>query len=127
MTTLGETLRRADDLRANTYDDQTKTGWVNRLEGILQTEVLKEWPGKGDGEPPMQYRWPEDEHTALLAQKPYDELYTLYLFSMIDYHNREYDDYDNSMTLFNAAFDSYRKHRRRLGIPEADTIVTNLL
>ena len=45
----------------------------------------------------------------LLIAFPFDNLYELYVESMIDYYNREYGNYNNSAMLFEARYTEYKK------------------
>lgn len=74
------------------------------------------WSNAGDLPPRV---WPEDGDKPLLVPAPYDELYDLYLFAMIDYHDREYGGYNNDMEQFNAAFGAFRRHWWRRQTPRS--------
>ena len=37
--TLSEVIARADELKPNAFSNETKTGWINTLEGKVQTGV----------------------------------------------------------------------------------------
>lgn len=67
--------------------------------------------------PPFPRRFPEDGDLPLLVPPPYDELYGLYLFSQLDLYNREIQNYNNSVALFNAALDEWRQSYHRTHLP----------
>lgn len=52
----------------------------------------------------------------LSVKEPYSKLYSQYLFAMIDWFNKEYDNYNNAIAMFNASFaefaDWYNSGRR---------------
>ena len=58
-----------------------------------------------------------DMETELLVPAPYDEMYLRWLEAMIDYHNGEDERYNNAITLFNNAFDGYKKYYTRNHMP----------
>jgi len=54
----------------------------------------------------------EDTET-VFAPDPYAEMYQWYIFAQMDLFDRNYDDYNNSITMFNSKFDEYAKFYRR--------------
>ena len=69
--------------------------------------------------PKIVEKFPEDGDLPLLVGAPHDRLYDLYLMAQLDFYNREYDNYNNSVTAFNAALDEWRQsyHRTHLPLP----------
>ena len=69
--------------------------------------------------PKVAEAFPEDGDLPLLVGAPHDRLYDLYLMAQLDFYNREYDNYNNSVTAFNAALDEWRQiyHRTHLPLP----------
>lgn len=59
----------------------------------------------------------EGDEPKLLVPAPYDGLYDLYLWSKIDFVNREMDNYNNSAAAYNAALDEWKKAYNRTHIP----------
>ena len=39
---------------------------------------------------------------------PYDDIYNLYVSAMIDFYNREYNDYNNTILMFQERLDQYK-------------------
>lgn len=39
--TLKEATEKIDALKINAYSNEQKTGWINKLEGVIQIEVIK--------------------------------------------------------------------------------------
>ena len=108
MATINTTLAEVDELKPNPYSEEVKAGWLAELDGKIAVEVLhQETPVYG----------PEAWDTPLLVPAPYDNLYALYVSAMIDYYNQELDRYQNSMVVFNAAMDEYRKWYQRTNLP----------
>jgi hypothetical protein len=56
--------------------------------------------------------------TELLAAFPHDGLYVHYMAAQIDYHNGEFDRYNNGMVMFTVAYQAFadawmRNHMHR--------------
>jgi len=95
-------IERLDAIRPNSYSEEQKLEWINNLEEMVQMQVM---------EIPVirSLSYPEDMDTELFITAPFDNLYGLYLESMIDYYNREYGNYNNSALMFETRFDEYKK------------------
>lgn len=93
MATMNTVIEYVDGVKPNVYTEEDKYRWLSTLEGMLCAEVF------GDREP-QGLRLPEDGDKALRVGHPYEELYALYVMAMIDFHNREYNDYNNAMLMF---------------------------
>lgn len=107
--TINLAIAKVDELRPNAYDDETKASWISVLDGRIAMEVHHD---------ASFAKYTKDEWDGdLVVPFPYDNIYELYLMAMIDYHNREYGNYNNDMTMFNAALDEYRKYYRRTNTP----------
>ena len=96
----GELIAAVDALRPNPYSTGQKLRWLALLDQKLESEVLSVYE-EVDANRSPDY----GEETALLAPFPYDwELYTNWLFAQIDLMNAEIVKYNQSMTLFAAAW-----------------------
>lgn len=130
--TTGEAIKRVNDLKPNTYTDQMKIAWLSELDGkifqevILTHEVRKHhhhhhWPDPLDREDDSMEEKEHHHHHHHCEFKPYKDLtdelivpfphagdvYTFYLMSQIDLHNAETAKYNQSIVLFNAAYQTY--------------------
>lgn len=114
--TINEAIQRADELKPNAYNPETKADWIRELEGRISLEVLKE------AEPVI----PESDDAELLVPAPYDSIYPLYISAMIDFHNADYDDYNNSMVLFNSTYEAFARHYRQTHMPQQATHFINI-
>ena len=108
MTKLAAAISMADEIRDNVFSNAIKTAWINELEATIQVELLG--INKDDI---VQYVYVVDSETELIANPPYDRIYQLYLYAMIEFAQKEYSDYQNSMNLFNAAYLDYCKWYQR--------------
>ena len=109
MITLKEVIKRADVLRSNAIEQQTKATWVYRLECEVHLAFGDEIP---------KNTWPLDME--LRCPAPYDNIYELYLVAMIDYYHGESDTYANDMDMFNAAWNEARAYIRRTNRPKSE-------
>ena len=106
--TLEEVIERVNRLKPNPYTSEQKTEWINKVEGMLQTDALDI--------PAHQIKildWETDKETELLAKLPHSDVYDHYLFSMIDYMNSDIESYNNSMTMFNTLYNMAVKSMRK--------------
>ena len=100
MATMNTVIEYVDRVKPNAYADDDKYRWINTLEGLVSHEVLNSnAPG---------YILPDDADTPLLIVSPYDDIYHLYVSAMIDFYNREYNDYNNAILMFQERLDQYK-------------------
>ena len=102
MPTINEVIERNKAVKPDTYDETTKAEWLYRLDGRISKEIMHQ-------EPPAHYIYPEDGDKELLVPFPYDDMYDYYLQAMIDYNNKEFKTYNNSLAMYNKAFGEYAK------------------
>ena len=100
MATMNTVIEYVDRVKPNAYSNDDKYRWMNTLEGLVSREIHhKEAP---------EYDLPEDADTPLLVPAPYDDIYHLYVSAMIDFYNREYSDYNNTILMFQERLDRYK-------------------
>ncbi len=75
---------------------------------IPMTPLTPAWP-------PLERAkvWPEDGDKPLLAPPPYDRVYDFWLISSIEFALREYSSYNNSVLLYNEAYQEFAAWFRR--------------
>ena len=135
--TPNKAIEIVDRLSPNPYSEEDKLRWINELDGMVKRLVFQ-WNKKYIKEVEAQYEskqitkeeynvfldklkdyaYPEDMDKELLIETPFDNVYVLYLQAQIDYHNREYANYNNVAMMFDAKFSEYKKayireHRSR--------------
>lgn len=86
---LKEAIKRCDQMRPNTIDEEMKAEWLYELEGRL-AHVMNA--------PSPERVWPEDSELSMPA--PYEQVYERYLCAMIDLANQETDLYANDAAFF---------------------------
>ena len=100
---LKNVISRVDGMKPNAFSNEVKTGWVNELENMVQTEIFLLAP-----EEMVEYTWEENAESELLIRAPYSKLYWIYLHAMIDFTHGEYDKYSQTMQMFNAWLQEYQ-------------------
>lgn len=101
MATINKVMEQVDGVTLNTFDEEAKFQWLSNLDGMISRVVMEQAE-------PVTYEYPNDMDRTLLAGYPFEDLYTLYLKAMIEFYNREYDDYNNSMLMFNERLEQYK-------------------
>ncbi len=97
-----DVISQADALKPNDYSEKIKVGWLNEVEGKVQTEVFLLAP-----EEIFTYSSEGDLEAELLVAPPHDKLYAEYLAAKIDYANEDYDSYQNTMAMFNSFWNEF--------------------
>lgn len=110
--TPNKAIEYVDKVKVNAYGDEEKLQWIYELEGMVKRLVMQDKES-------VQLAYPDAMDQELLVPHPFDSIYALYLEAMIDYRNKEYTSYNNSMLMFNSKFDEYRKAYIRENKPES--------
>ena len=114
--TLIEAINRVDSIKPNRYTQIEKINWLSTLDGIVKAEIIDTHEG-GEAVTFKGYEVLADLTQTLLVPAPYDDMYIRWLEAQIDYANGEYGKYNNSITMYNAAFSAYEKYYNRLHKP----------
>ena len=115
--TLMDALYRIDEVKPNSYSQSEKTKWLSSLDGIVKREIIDTHEG-GEGVAYSGYTTDTALTTELLVPAPYDDIYLRWLEAQIDYANGEYGKYNNSITMYNAAYTAYANHYNRNHMPK---------
>lgn len=102
--TVSQVIQIVDDIKPNAFTNETKTAWLNEVEGMVQTEVFLFAPVEV-----IQYDYAEDKDTVLLVDPPHEKLYQAYLAARVDFANGEYNKYQNTMQMFNSFFGEFMR------------------
>ena len=114
--TIIEAITRLDALNFNTYKQPEKIEWLSKLDGMVKKHIIDTHEG-AEGVSFTGYTADTPLDTVLLVPAPYDEIYLRWMEAQIDYHNGEYDKYNNAIIMFNTDFDTYQKHYTRTHKP----------
>lgn len=102
MATINKTIEFVDKVKINPYSDEEKFRWISELDGMVRRTVLQEGGT-------FAYSYPNDGDTELIVPYPYDGVYTHWLEAKIDFYDKRFEDYNNTITMFYALFDEYKK------------------
>lgn len=117
-----EAISQLRELKPNQYSDSTMLRWLSDLDGQIYDDVLK---NSEDAPPPpsLPYIAERDMDTELLAAFPHDGLYINYLMMKIDFQNGEFTRYNNSMVMFNVAYQAFADAWIRAHMPKQDGVI----
>ena len=99
--TVGEILRVVDATKENEYDDMTKIGWINEVEGMLFCET-----GRRDSIEFVPLCSSTDD---VSLSEPYSRMYFLYIYAMMEMSKNDFDTYLKIMIEFEKVFAQYAK------------------
>ena len=108
--TVNDAIMAADKLRPNAYAEEEKVGWLSNLDGKIALEVQHRKEA-------VSYSYPKDNDTVLQVSEPHSDIYPLYIVSMIDFYNKDTEEYFNSHQMSNAAYNVYAKWYIRNNMP----------
>ena len=113
---IAEAISKVDALKPNTFEQEVKVEWLSTLDARVKSKIIDTHECK---EPIFFYGYDslDDQETELLVPAPYDEMYLRWLEAMIDYHNSEDSRYNNSIILFNNAYEDYKNYYTRTHMP----------
>ena len=119
--TIIEAIHKIDDLKHNTYSQGDKVKWLSRLDSMVKRHVIDTHEG-GEGVNFTGYDDSTDKDTELLIPEPYDEAYLRWLEAQIDYSNGEYAKYNNSIEMFNTAWNGFQNWYNRTHMPKGQSM-----
>lgn len=113
---IAEAIDLIDALRPNQYSDEDKVRWLSVLDGKAYIEVIL--THEGADEVSYEAYTTEDMDRELLIPAPYaHEVYINWLMAQIDQANAEIGKYNQSITLYNAAFLQWQQYYNRRHMP----------
>lgn len=114
--TVTECIAMVDALKPNQFDFATKVRWLSDIDATIVRELIDTHENSPLDGPFVPYE--EGDDRSLIAPHPYDILYRWYLESQIDLGNMEIGKYNNTRSLFNAAYQTYTDHYNRTHLPK---------
>ena len=112
-----EAINRIDALKQNTYSQVEKIAWLSNLDSLVKTQIIDTHEG-GEDVTFTGYAEDTDLNTELLIPAPYDEVYLNWLEVQIDLYNREYDKYNNAVTMYKDSLDDFSRWYNRTHMPK---------
>ena len=116
-----EAINRIDSLKHNTYTQNEKVAWLSRLDSMVKRLIIDTHEG-GDEVEFTGYNDSQDLNQDMLVPAPFDEIYLRWLEAQIDYTNGEYDKYNNSILMYQAAYDAYANYYNRNHMPKGKKV-----
>ena len=114
--TINEAIDALDAQKSNTFSRQEKIGWLSRLDGLIQRELVD--THQGGNAQFTGYTAETDPQTVLLVPAPWDEIYLHYMQAQMDYLSGDLTRYANAAALYNNCFAAYRNHVNRTCSPK---------
>ena len=106
---IKQAIDRINSLVHNTYTDSEKINWLSNMDMIVKTHIIDNYEGSENfvfgG-----YKDDVDMETELLVPAPFDDVYLKWMEAQIHYYDGEYNKYNNSILMYNAAFSAYANH-----------------
>lgn len=117
--TIHDAIAEVDILKPNMFCERDKIRWLSRLDTrIYEQIILTHEYNDGEEEVVFNGYREEDGEKELLVGQPYDEIYLHWLEAQIDYHNREYDSFNNSNSVFESLYSSFRNTYNNSHMPK---------
>ena len=114
--TIHNAINSIDELMHNPYTQENKVTWLSRVDTMVKKLVIDTHDG-GENVSFSGYYEDTDLETVLLIPEPFDEAYLRWMEAQIDYHNGEYNKYNNAILMFNSAYESYQNYYNRNHMP----------
>ena len=111
-----EAIERVDALKHNTFSNTQKVLWLSMLDSRVKMHIIDTHEG-ADAVNFTGYNEETDLETQLLTEAPFDEMYLRWLEAQIDLAHRENSSYNDSISLFDAAYQAYAKYYNRTHMP----------
>lgn len=116
-----EAINKIDEQKRNTYTQDEKLAWLNRLEWMIKLDIVDTHEG-GESVTFTGYNSDTPVTTELIASAPHDEVYLRWLEAQIDYTNGEMGKYDNSYAMFNTAYTAFSSYYNRTHMPKSTSL-----
>ena len=119
--TIAEVISKVDALKPNTYTTEDKVEWLSNLDARVKSKIID----AHESNEPVEFHGYDsllDQETVLLAPAPYDEMYLRWLEAQIDYANGEFGKFNNSITMFNAAYAAFANYYNRTHMPKGQKL-----
>lgn len=121
--TIKECIDLVDNVKPNQYSIEDKVAWLSFLDGLIINDVLKTHEGYDRKYDEFDGYSADRLSTKLIADHPYDTMYTAYLKMKIDEENGETARYNNSATMFNSYLGVYKKYYNKTHLPVNENIM----
>ena len=113
--TARELLTTIDQMRPNAFTDREKLQFLNTIEGRIYTEILNRADGNDLTFIPITEG---EEERELIVPIPYTDLYIYYMGAMIDFYNGDSGRYNDTVVLYNDAWENFAAYYRENNKPK---------
>lgn len=103
--TLEKLIENILTIKGQQFDNEIITSWINEIEGQVIDEVFNKAIGVNIEFVPYDYT--TDMERKLYISDRFQDVYTNYIYSKIDFLNQETERYNNDVVMFNAAYESF--------------------
>lgn len=118
--TILEAINEVDMLDPNQYTSAEKIKWLFRFDQQIKRDIYDTHEyNEGESEPVLGTYDSDHTGTTLLVPAPYDEIYIHYLFALIEYFNREIEQYNNRAEMLRSFYDSFRNDYNARHMPKS--------
>lgn len=112
---IRELFANIDQMRPNAFTDREKLYFLNTIEGRIYKEILQ----KAEGDDSVFQVFQEgEEERELIVPIPYTDIYLYYLAAMIDFYNGDSSRYNDTMVLYNQAWEDFAAYYRQTHKPK---------
>lgn len=119
--TIIEAVNGIDSFKTNTYSQEDKIQWLSKLDMTVKLEIIDTHEG-GDDIEFSGYTSATPVDTAMLIPAPHEDVYLRWLEAQIDYANGEFGKFNNSITMFNAAYAAFANYYNRTHMPNGQKL-----
>ena len=115
---ISKAISLVDRLKPNHFDNEIKIQWLSKLDGQIFGELICLHEREEGSATVFEPYTKSDMERELLIPFPYaEDVYSNYLMAQIDRVNGEDASYNQSITLYSAAFSRYQAWYRRNHMP----------
>lgn len=115
--TIADAISLVDNLKPNLYNAEIKMRWLSKLDGQIFEETILTHVREEEAPAFTPYT---DMTQELIVPFPYsDDVYINYLQAMIDRENGEMTRYNQSISLYSAAYGNYQAWYNRTHMPKS--------
>ncbi len=115
--TIQEAIDRADEMKQNLMQRDTKVKVLSEVDGLIWREVILKHEMPEDMATYTPYDGDTDPGQELLMPWPYDKAYVYRLMAEVDDMNLEQDKFNNDYSKFQSVFMSFCDWWRREHMP----------
>ena len=124
---IRECIDIVDGMKPNQYGVEDKVRWLSFLDRIIINDVLKTHEDYDEKYDLFEGYSTNNLGIRMIAEAPYDQMYIEFLKMKIDEENGETARYNNTATMFNSYFSTYRKWYNKNHMPlQIDKVYTKV-